>query len=207
MIPPLPEKTARLSIKQVREKYRNPCLILKRQRGEANIPGKQDMDNQIKILFLAANPKDTSQLRLDEEMRAIDQAIQQAEFRDRFDIETQWAVRVVDLQGYLLRHKPDIVHFSGHGSESSEIILEDNDGNSQPVSSRALGQLFSVLKENIRCVILNACYSEQQAQAIAEHIDCVIGMSKAIGDKAAISFAAAFYQALGYGKDFKTGFE
>jgi hypothetical protein len=63
------------------------------------------------------------------------------------------------------------------------------------------------LKDNIRCVILNACYSEQQAGAIAEHIDCVIGMTEAIGDKAAISFASAFYQALGYGRDVKTAFD
>ena len=70
-----------------------------------------------------------------------------------------------------------------------------------------MSQLFSVLKDNIRCVVLNACYSEQQAQAIAAHIDCVVGMSKAIGDQAAIGFAASFYQALGYGKDIKTAFE
>jgi len=165
------------------------------------------MERPIKILFLASNPKDISQLRLDEEMRGIDQALRQAEFRDKFDIKQQWAVRVVDLQSYLLRHKPDIVHFGGHGSVSSEIILEDNDGNSKPVSSRALSQLFSVLKDNIRCVVLNACYSEQQAQAIAQHIDCVIGMSKAIGDLAAISFAVAFYQAVGYGRDVKTAFD
>ena len=32
-------------------------------------------------------------------------------------------------------------------------------------------------------------------------------MSDAIGDRAAISFATAFYQALGYGRDVKTAFE
>lgn len=169
--------------------------------------GVNEKNRVIKILFLAANPKDTSQLRLDEEMRGIDHALRQAEFRDKFDVKQQWAVRIIDLQGYLLRHKPDIVHFSGHGSESNEIMLEDNDGNSKPVSTRALSQLFSVLKDNIRCVVLNACYSEQQALAIAQHIDCVVGMSKAIGDAAAISFAVAFYQGLGYGRDVKTAFE
>jgi len=165
------------------------------------------MDRPIKILFLAANPKDTSQLRLDEEMRGIDQALRQSEFRDKFDIKQHWAVRVVDLQSYLLRHEPDIVHLSGHGSPSNEIMLEGIAGESQTVSSLALSQLFSVLKDNIRCVVLNACYSEQQALAIAKHIDCVIGMSKAIGDSAAVSFAVAFYQALGYGRDIKAAFD
>ncbi|MEE8389822.1 MAG: hypothetical protein V3S14_03365 [Anaerolineae bacterium] len=32
-------------------------------------------------------------------------------------------------------------------------------------------------------------------------------MSTAIGDPAAISFATAFYQALGYGRDVKTAFD
>jgi hypothetical protein len=161
----------------------------------------------IKILFLAANPKDTPPLRLDEEIRAIDNALLQAKFRDRFDIKQHWAVRVFDLQGYLLRYKPDIVHFSGHGNSSSGIILEDEIGNSHEVSPRALSQLFSVLKDKMRCVVLNACYSENQAKAIAEHIDCVIGMSRAISDNAAIEFAQSFYQGLGYGRDVKTSFD
>lgn len=159
----------------------------------------------IKILFLAANPSDTTRLRVDEESRAIDQALRQAEFR-AFAIEKHFAVRVADLQGFLLRHQPDIVHFSGHGSSMGEILLEDNTGNSHPVSVRALSQLFLVLKDNVRCVVLNACYSEPQAQAIARHIDCVIGIADAIGDRASVSFATAFYQALGYGRDVKTAF-
>jgi hypothetical protein len=168
---------------------------------------ENQQNRPIKILFLAANPQDTGQLRLDEEIREIKQAILQAAFRDEFTIEQEWAVRVSDLQGHLLRHQPDIVHFSGHGSEASEIILEDDDGNSQEVPARALSKLFEIFKDNIRCVVLNACYSKRQAQAIAEHIDGVIGMSKFIGDKAAINFAIAFYQALGYGRNLKTAFD
>ncbi|MEH2128596.1 CHAT domain-containing protein [Nostoc sp.] len=161
----------------------------------------------IKILFLAANPLKTTHLKLDQESRSIDQALRKSEFRDKFEIIQHWAVRVSDLQEILLRHKPDIIHFSGHGSPSSEILLEDNSGNSHPVSVRALSQLFSVLKDNIRCVVLNACYSEAQAKAIAQHIDSVVGMSKAIKDDSAISFATSFYQALGYGRDVKTAFD
>ncbi len=191
----LVEKQSYESDRQQHNSYKQmPCLKLKRP-------------EVVKILFLAANPSDTTRLRLDTEIRDIDQALRQAEFRDKFDLKQHWAVRVTDLQSYFLRHKPDVVHFSGHGSASSEILLEEGCGSSSPVSVRALSQLFSVLKDNIRCVVLNACYSEQQAQAIAEQIDCVIGMSKSIGDSSAISFAMAFYQALGYGRDIKTAFD
>ena len=165
------------------------------------------MDKQVKILFLAANPHDASPLRLDEEIRAVDQALRQADFRHKFEVKQFWAVRVADLQNYLLRYNPDLVHLSGHGNSSSEIILEDNEGKSQPIPRHALSRLFSILRDNIRCVFLNACYSAQQARAIAEHIDCVIGMSNAIGDRAAISFTAAFYQALAFGRDVKTAFD
>lgn len=162
---------------------------------------------KIKILFLAANPLDTTRLRLDEESRAIEESLAKAKFQDRFDIRMHWAVRVRDLQEFLLRHQPDIVHFSGHGGKSSGIILENVTGNSQAVSARALSKLFSVLRDSVRCVVLNACYSEPQARAIAEHIDYVIGMSESIGDESAIAFASAFYQALGFGKDIQTAFD
>lgn len=112
-----------------------------------------------------------------------------------------------DLQLFLLDYEPDIVHFSGHGNLANEIILEDESGNSHRVTPHALSGLFSALKNNIRCVVLNACYSEPQAQAIAQYIDCVVGMSDAIGDSAAINFAKAFYRALGFGRDIQTAFD
>ncbi len=160
-----------------------------------------------KILFLAANPVNSEPLRLDQEISVIDNALRLAQFRERFDIRQHWAVQVSEIEELLLRHRPEVVHFSGHGSPRSEIILEDAQGQGQIVPSIALSQLFSVLKDNIRCVVLNACYSENQARAIAQHIDCVIGMSKAVGDQVAIRFAAAFYQAVGYGRDIQTAFD
>ncbi|MEZ4735884.1 MAG: SH3 domain-containing protein [Caldilineaceae bacterium] len=160
----------------------------------------------IKILFLAANPQETTPLQIDQEMRAVDQALRRAEYRDQFDLRSHWAVHYEDLQELLLRHKPDILHFSGHGSPTGEIILQSAHG-LQGVGSEALGRLFAILKDNLRCVVLNACYSETQAQTVAQHIDCVVGMSDAITDATAINFAAAFYQGLGYGRSIKAAFD
>lgn len=164
------------------------------------------MSNRIRVLFLAANPTDTARLRLDEESRAIDHALQQTEFRALFDLQVHFAVRILDLQTLLLRHKPDIVHFGGHGSHTNEILVEDENGKSQSLSSSAFSSLFNILKDNIKCVLLNGCCSDHQARAIAEHIDCVIGMSNDIYDKAAIRFSIGFYQGLGYGRSIQTAF-
>lgn len=159
------------------------------------------------ILFLAANPFGTNRVEFDREFREIDKALRTTEFRDMFDIRWFGAVRPSDLQGYLRRYKPNIVHFSGHGNQSGSIVLEDRAGISHAVPIEALSKLFSLLKGSIRCVVLNACYTEPQAQAIAKHVDCVIGMSNAIQDEAAISFATCFYEALGCGDNIQSAFE
>jgi CHAT domain len=181
-----------------------PALLAESSDSETSLNRESKM---VKILFLASNPTDQNPLQLTREMKEIDRDVHQAEFRERFKFEQQWEVSVKELQGHLMRYKPDIVHFSGHGSSASEIILQDNSGNSHPVPVRALSNLFSALKDNIRCVVLNACFSEKQAEAIAEHIECVVGMTTAISDAAAISFAAKFYQALAYGKSVQDAFK
>ncbi len=160
----------------------------------------------IRILFLSANPLNTDPLRLDEEMRSIDLALRQSEFRDRTDLRSHWAVRIGDLQELFLRHRPDIVHFSGHGSDASEIVLQDDLGQAVVVPAHALSNLFALFKEQIRCVFLNACFSAEQAAGIGEHIDAVIGMREAISDQAATLFSTAFYRGIGYGQDLLTAF-
>jgi hypothetical protein len=105
----------------------------------ASSSAEEERDPAIKILFLAANPLDTPQLRLSEEVREIQAALRKSDFRDVYDFRPEWAVRIGDLQEHLLRHQPHVVHFSGHGSSSNGIILEDVEGYSRPVSDRALG--------------------------------------------------------------------
>ncbi|MEZ4862746.1 MAG: CHAT domain-containing protein [Caldilineaceae bacterium] len=161
----------------------------------------------IKILFLASNPLDTVRLRIDEEYRAIDSALRQGEYREQLVLISHWAVRTDDLQELLLRHQPNIVHFSGHGSEQSGIYLQYEQGNSNLVPPDVLSELFGLLKNNIRCVVLSACYSKKQAIEIAQHIDSVVGMSDAISDEAAREFAIGFYRGLSYGASIQTAFE
>lgn len=162
---------------------------------------------KIKILFLASNPKDTQPLALDEEVREITQKIRASQHRDAFDFKQCWAILSDDLLQAFNEEKPHIVHFSGHGTSTGEIILLDKNRKAKTVSTQAIKYVFSTLKDNIRLVLLNACYSRTQAEAIAEVIDCVIGMNTAIGDEAAIVFAASFYRAIGFGRDVINAFE
>lgn len=154
----------------------------------------------LKILILSANPMDRTKLRLDEEVREIKEGLRRAKNRDNFSIETSEAVGYRDIRRAILDHEPHILHFSGHGEGEEGLIFENDNGQAQYLDAKALAGLLNLLAEKIECVVLNACYSEIQARAIAKHINYVIGMSQAIGDKAAIEFSVGFYDALGAGK-------
>lgn len=161
----------------------------------------------IRILILAANPQNTDRLRLDEEVREIQAALEESRNRDQFEVITRWAVRVDDLQKALLDYNPQIVHFSGHGSGDSGLMLEDQIGQACMVSTTALAKLFSLFQDTIRCVCLNACYSEVQAEAIHAVIPFVVGMNQPIGDKAAIKFAQGFYRAIGANRSIEEAYQ
>lgn len=174
------------------------------------IPLRQPLkeeNNMIPILFLTADPTDASHLRLGQESREIHEKLQIAKLRDSFGFNQRHAVRVPDFIQALLDTNPRIVHFSGHGRTDGALCFEDELGRMHPVDPDALSATFELFANQVECVVLNACYSEKQAKAIAKHIQYVVGMNQAINDKAAIGFAVGFYQAIGAGKSFDDAYK
>jgi hypothetical protein len=187
-------------------------------------------DSMRTMLFLAANPDSMATLDLDSERRAIELSLhlrdparmiqENAVMAEQFAIEEcmqrapgQHTLRVVaetavtddDLRRALLKHEPDIVHFSGHGAGKGGLVFEEA-GEALFISGDALDGLLGLCSKPVRCVVLNACYSEVQAQSISSVVDYVIGMSRAIGDIAAIKFSAGFYDAVAAGRSFTDAF-
>ncbi len=162
----------------------------------ANNPSKEA--NQLrKILILAAIPHG---LRLDKEIRGIEEAIRRAANRDLFEIRIRTAVRPQDIRRAIAEEEPQIVHFCGHGLEDGSLLLEDDGGNDKPIVPEGLASLFELHADYVECVVLNACYSEKSAMAITQYINYAIGMNQTIEDKAAIVFAQGFYDGLSYKK-------
>lgn len=162
-----------------------------------------------RIAILASNPMREAFLRTDREMREIEESLRSSERRDYFEVRQLSALRPNDLQRVLLEFEPHIVHFCGHSSKKG-LILEDDRGKPQEVPGEALADLFRIVAARgtfTECVILNACYTEAQAEMIAAHVSYVIGMSAALPDGAAIDFARGFYDTLGAGKSIETAFE
>ena len=137
------------------------------------------------ILVLAANPKDTSRLRLEQEVREIDNGLQRARRRDEFILKQVLAARPVDVRRAMLNLRPGIVHFCGHGAGEDGIAFEDEIGNTKLINAEALARFFELFVDKVECIVLNACYSEIQAEAIAQYINYVIGMKKAIAENRA----------------------
>lgn len=169
------------------------------------------------ILFVAANPRGTNSLALDEECRAIQHELRLTADRDDFDFCSEWAVGIDDLIRSLNALSPTVLHFSGHGARGSVrasvapggshrdveapgsggILLQGRDG-AQYVDHRALAAMIASAPPVPRLVVLNACYSATAADSLRQVVDCVVGVETAIGDTAARDFAVRFYGALGY---------
>ncbi|TMQ14863.1 MAG: CHAT domain-containing protein, partial [Deltaproteobacteria bacterium] len=176
-----------------------------------------------KILFLAANPSGTDQLALDREARAIQAELERSGYRDHFEFETRWAVQPLDLLRELRKLKPTVVHFSGHsgqdmrgerrlaprrdiivgesgvdgGEQQYGLFFQGTEGGVRVVSTEALTETFRAAGASVKLVVLNACYTEMQAEALLAHVDCVVGMSGSIHREASRNFAIGFYGGLG----------
>ncbi|MEZ4301910.1 MAG: CHAT domain-containing protein [Polyangiaceae bacterium] len=172
------------------------------------LTGKFEFSWTFKLLFLTANPTESTRLELDEELRAVGKNLQSAPHGDKIRLEHAGAVRATDLAELLMRFAPAIVHFSGHGSTIGELWFQDDAGGIAPVQPRLLGRIFGALDDSpVFGVVLNACYAAAQAAEILPHVEFVIGMSTAIKDGAARSFSATFYQALAFGKSVQAAFD
>lgn len=167
----------------------------------------QQLPEKIIVLFLAANPLDQQQLRLDEEARSISEMIRKTKHRDSVKLESCWAVRPMDVLQALNEYKPVIVHFSGHGSDEDKIVFQDSKGNAKFITKEAIVQTMMASAGGIRLVFFNTCYSRNQAEAVIEHVEAAIGMKTTIDDKAARIFASQFYSAIGFGLSVQKAFD
>jgi hypothetical protein len=158
-----------------------------------------------KILILASNPK--GDLRIDREIRDLKKAVERSGKQEEFDVEIELAARPEDLQELFHEYQPYIVHFCGHGTGEKGLVFENQNGGVQVVSTQSLSSLFKIFSDDVNCVLLNACHTEVQADAIVEHIPYVIGTSREILDEAAYFFAVGFYRGLGYGKSIEQCYE
>lgn len=174
---------------------------------QSNKKEKTKIETQQKVLLLTSNPKNTQQLNLNQEVMGIKKLLRRSDLRKHYDIELSLDVTKDELLETLLQEKPAFVHFSGHGLGENGLLFYGEDGKAVKASGQGLANLFRLFSKYIRCVLLNACYSQEQAEIISMHIPYVIGTDNAISDSRAIAFSKGFYAAIFNGEDIETAFD
>lgn len=171
------------------------------------------MFRKVRILFLAADPLSLSgsekRLELDGDVRRIQDRMEEAERDYGRTLKFLWrlAVRSDELTRALRQTRPDIVHFSGHGGEDGLYLMAPDGYGAQQVDPAALTRIFQVFPNRVRLVVLSACHSKAQAEAIADVVGCAIGTPGRIMDLAAIQFNAEFYRAVACGESVQAAFD
>ena len=139
---------------------------------------------------MAAAPDDKIYVNVIKEGTEIQQTLDGQ--RDKFQFIHRLGITKDHFLDDLERYRPNILHFSGHGTEYSSLVFQDGD----ELSSEQLEKTFQSLPFKISVVFLNACYSKHQARSISKYVDYIIGMKKPVSDEAAIIFSSKFYKSL-----------
>jgi hypothetical protein len=149
---------------------------------------------------MAAAPDDKIYVNVIKEGTEIQQTLDGQ--RDKFQFIHRLGITKDHFLDDLERYRPDILHFSGHGTEHSSLVFQDGD----ELSSEQLEKTFQSLPFKISVVFLNACYSKHQARSISKYVDYIIGMKKPVSDEAAIIFSSKFYKSLLKNINYKEAF-
>lgn len=160
--------------------------------------------DELTVLCLLAGPKELSQLQLRRELRTIEEAALRGR-RRTLHVRVSAATRRHDVVPALSEHKPDIVHFGGHGAANGHLLLEEEDGSVAPVSAEALATVLDAVG-GVGVVVLNACHLGRYVDVIGPYAREVIGATRQLPDEDALAFCRGYYSALALGEPFERAF-
>jgi hypothetical protein len=175
-----------------------PATILRKERTDAE---------RIRFLFLSANPDRQSMLDVEREQERISTTRDGSRFQERIHIEAMPNLNIVQFPKTMRLQRPAVLHFSGHGGPGGSLLMRDERGEPFDMHPDGISRLIKQHHDAIRLVVLNACYSEALASLLVHDIDCVIGMTSDVLDKAAILFSESLYGALFDGTSIAHAFE
>jgi hypothetical protein len=160
----------------------------------------------IRLLLVSANPKDWPQLDVAREISVIKAVLDNSSTGDTFEIQNledcgpQQFIDAVDS------FDPHIIQFAGHGTRHSLVFVNERQRGVK-LSKGKLAQLVTKARQkSLRGLVLNACFSANDAPRFANIGVEVVAMQKSVGDDAAIVFSSIFYDRLRDGSSFGKAF-
>lgn len=159
-----------------------------------------------KVLILAATPDDQKRIRPDKEVAELRERMAAMPSQKRpLAFDSIYATRLDQIQQELVRQRPTILHFSGHGAPGF-LAFETEDGHTARLEADLLARVLKSYRD-IECLVLHACYAEDVARACLPHVSCVVGSTDTVNDETAPRFSYLFYQSLAAGMDYEQAFE
>ncbi len=163
---------------------------------------------QLNVLYSTANPDAKSPLRVDAEMRQVQEAVRGSRLRDNIALHYRPAANLKSIMDGLNDLAPGIVHFSGHGYSGG--IAVDHAKVKRPsgkiVTFELLAKAIAAVDTPPQVIVLNSCHSAGAKKAFLPPARAVIAMGDSISDLAATAFAAQFYAAVAAGQSLKAAF-
>lgn len=150
-----------------------------------------------KLLAILSNPDNEVKLRTDREIKKVNQVISPLAAHD-FECIYKPALMIEELPGLIIKEKPDIIHFSGHGNKKA-LSFEDKDGNSDPLSAESLDIIFKETGRFITCLVINACNSSAISKRLKNYLPFIISFPGKIEDELSECFSRVFYESLSQG--------
>ena len=163
---------------------------------------------KLTILFVGLDIKDMGILKSNKEFQVIYDIIEECKYKDYIQIIPALSIRRNQLRSKILKYRPQVLHFVGHGVEKvNPIFPEDKlDENSEDFEFELI-KLFVTYKDFIQLIVFNTCESGKLAQKLKNVIDISIGTNKSVDDDGAISFADGFYHLFCDGDTIYNSFE
>jgi tetratricopeptide (TPR) repeat protein len=171
----------------------------------------------MKLLFIPALPENLSErgkmLEIEDEQRKIIEAVGRLEItgnQPRLVMEILDCANLDEITAALRARQHDVVHISGHGAYLEDLkqgilCLEDEDGNEQQVTGKALGEALKAFS-SIKLLVLSACETAvggsdgSTAEQMADvGLPAVLAMRFSVTDAGARIFTETFYERLAYG--------
>ncbi|HEY8009497.1 MAG TPA: CHAT domain-containing protein [Rudaea sp.] len=163
---------------------------------------------QLNVLYSTASPNGKKPLRVDAEMRQVQEAVRGSRLRDNIALHYRPAADLKSIMDGLNDLAPGIVHFSGHGDSGG--IAVDHAKVRRPsgkvVTFGLLANAVAAVDAPPQVIVLNSCHSAGAKKAFLPPARAVIAMGDSISDLAATAFAAQFYAAVAAGQSLKAAF-
>jgi hypothetical protein len=160
------------------------------------------------VLYLTANPDKDNVLRVEVEVRQVQEAVRASKLRDHINLHYSPAADLDSIINGLNDHNPSIVHFSGHGYAGGIAVDPPHvkRPGSRVITFELLAKALTATDTPPSVIVLNACQSAGARKVFLLPAKAIIVMQDSISDLAATAFANKFYAAIASGQSLQSAF-